>query len=330
MKTRNESAVTITASQRAELLPVEPDRKPLASTELKGRTLATLISPGTELAACYQGSRFPSTPGYAAVFEVEETGREVKDAQAGDRVFCPGPHRSFQRVERENAVLIPKPLSPSVAVFARLMGVSMSTLATTRARPPELVVVTGLGLVGNLAAQMFFTCGYEVLGVDPDARRRELAQKVGIARVAPGIPLDDPQIAGRAAMVVDCSGHEKAVLDACNAVRKGGEVVLVGVPWKRRTDLTAHEILHAVFHKYVILRSGWEWELPLHASEFRPNSIHGNYVGALRWLAEGRVRVEELSVTLPPSKAQQAYQDLLHNRCERLTVLFDWSKRDAS
>ena len=107
-------------------------------------------------------------------------------------------------------------------------------------------------------------------------------------------------------------------------MRKRGEVVLIGTPWQRRTDLSAHELLHLVFHRYVVLRSGWEWELPLQEAEFRPNSIFGNMAAALRWLAEGRVRVDGLAVVLSPRAAQQAYQDLLRQRSERLTAIFDW------
>ena len=64
-----------------------------------GRTLATLISAGTELAGAYQGSTFPKYPGYAAVFEVEEVGSEVQHLHPGDLAYCSGPHRSFQRAE---------------------------------------------------------------------------------------------------------------------------------------------------------------------------------------------------------------------------------------
>src|SRR5207237_1254329 len=121
-------------------------------------------------------------------------------------------------------------------VFARLMGVSMSTLTTTTARPPERVLVTGLGLVGHLAAKIFAACGYQVTACDPSPVRREQAERRGIARVLAAVPVDDPAFARQVALVVECSGHEQAVLDGLKVVRKRGEVSLVGAPWKRRTD----------------------------------------------------------------------------------------------
>ena len=64
----------------------------------------------------------------------------------------------------------------------------------------------------------------------------------------------------------------------------------MGVPWTRQTELTAHDVLSEVFHRYVVLRSGWEWEIPRHAADFRPHGIYGNFRTALRWLSESLVK----------------------------------------
>jgi threonine dehydrogenase-like Zn-dependent dehydrogenase len=325
MSPRQEHAVTITAREQAELLPIEPDARPLGPREVTGRTLASLISAGTEIAGAYQGTGFPCVPGYAAVFEVEAVGSEVGDLGVGERAFCMGPHRSYQRVAREQALSVPDTLPPEQAVFARMMSVSMSTLTTTTARPPAPVLVTGLGLVGHLAAKIFASCGYPVTACDPSVSRRQVAEQSGIRRVLPAVPLDEAGFAGEVALALECSGHEQGALDGCRVVRKRGEVVLIGAPWQRRTDLFAHELLHAVFHRYVTLRSGWEWELPLHPTEFRHGSIYGNVAAALQWLAEGRVEVAGLYERVPPGEAQRAYQNLMHQRLPKLAVVFDWS-----
>jgi threonine dehydrogenase-like Zn-dependent dehydrogenase len=321
----SESAITITARETAELLPAKPDASPLGAREVAGRTVASLVSAGTELAAHFLGSRFPAVPGYAAVFRVEAVGSEVTDLAAGGLAFCMGPHRSWQRAARERVVPVPAGLPAARAAFARMMSVTMSTLVTTAARPPDLVLVTGLGLVGHLGAQIFQRCGYRVIGCDPDAARQEFARRAGVARVLSEVPREDPAVVGQVALVLECSGHEQAAVDGCRVVRKGGEVVQIGAPWRRRTELSAHEILHLVFHRYVLLRSGWEWELPLDTAEFRAGSIFGNIAAALAWLAEDRIAVDDLYTLRPPREAQDAYQSLLHQSAERLAVVFDWS-----
>src|SRR5438552_3617498 len=87
MSARQEYAVTITAREQAELLPIERDSRPLGPREVAGRTLATLVSAGTELASAYQGADFPRVPGYAAVFEIEAAGTEVTGLEVGERAF---------------------------------------------------------------------------------------------------------------------------------------------------------------------------------------------------------------------------------------------------
>lgn len=310
--------LAVTGPEQIEL--VDTPRAPLGPTQVAGRTLVTLVSPGTELAYAYTATQgFPFRPGYAAVFRVEEVGAEVATLVPGELAFCMGPHAAWQQVEAGDALPLPAGLDPERAVCARLMGVSMSTLTTTAARPPEPVGVTGLGPVGHFAAQIFQAAGYEVVAVDPVAPRRKWAEQAGVRRVAEALPEGE-----ELALVAECSGHEAAVLAGCRAVRRGGEVVLIGVPWVRQTELTAQELLHAVFHRYVHLRSGWEWEVPLHPAPFRAGSIYGQFAGALRWLAEGRIQVEGLYTRHAPARAQEVYQALLDRKTDRLLAMFDW------
>lgn len=312
--------LAVTGPECVEL--VDSPRLPLGPTQVAGPTLVTLVSPGTELAYAYTATQgFPLRPGYAAVFRVEEVGTEVTGLTPGATVFCMGPHAAWQQVEAKAALPLPTGLAPEHAVCARLMGVSMSTLTTTAARPPEPVAVMGLGPVGHFAAQVFQAAGYEVTAVDPLPAPREWARQAGIRRVAEALPADQEP-----ALIMDCSGHEAAVLAACRSVRKGGEVVLIGTPWVRRTDLTAHELLHEVFHRYVHLRSGWEWEVPLEPAPFRHNSISGQLAGALRWLAEGRIVVEGLYAKHAPAQAPAVYQALLGRAADRLLAMFDWTE----
>ena len=320
-----EKEIIIAAPETAEMRPAERDPSALGPQEVAGRTLVSLVSAGTELAALYQGTTFPGRPGYAAVFRIEEVGAEVTGFQPGDAAFCMGPHRSFQRFPEADVLRVPDTLAPESAVFARMMGITLSTLTTTTARPPQQVLVTGLGPVGHLAAQIFSMAGYQVAGCDPSEARREIARQHGITTLFPAVPLDDPSLCGQVALVLECSGHEAAALAACRIVRRRGEVVLVGVPWQPRTQLSAHALLHAVFHQYAVLRSGWEWELPVHAAPHGASSMFENFEAALRWLASGRISVNGLGTEASPADAQSVYQNLLHGRAERLAMLFRWA-----
>lgn len=320
-----EHAICMTAREQAEMVAI-PAPGALGSDEIRGNTICTLISPGTELAWNYLGEKFPSFPGYAAVFQVQEIGSEVSSVSTGDLLFCMGSHCSYQQVKAQATCSIPVGLNPETALLARLMGVSMTTLMTTSARPGDCILVTGSGPVGFLAAQMFAQSGYEVLVIEPNAGRRHLVEQAGIERIYSEFSPEVMSLEGKVALVVECSGHEQAVLNGCRIVRRRGEVVLVGVPWHPQTNILAHELLSLVFHKYVILRSGWEWELPLHTSDFCPHSIFSSFEIALRWLASGRIQADKVMRQVDPRTAQSVYQDLLHRRTPELFVVFDWSR----
>lgn len=326
--------IIIPSRRTFQLRPYED--QPLQRGEIRGRTLCTLISQGTEVGWA-NGDAFPVRPGYAAVFEVEEVGEGVTGVTRGERRFAMGYHRSSQTHAAEHTLPLPNGMTPDTAVIARLMGVSMTTLMTTRARPGDRVVITGAGPVGFLAAHLFRIGGYRVTVVDPDAVRREQLARSGISDTRSALPLDDPDLAGRVALVVDCSGHEGAVLEGCRIIRRMGEVVLVGVPWRKHTDLTAHDVLNAVFFNHVTLRSGWEWELPMHARSFlwaellegynnAPHSIFSGLSRALDWLAEDKIPLHGLVHHAKPDDPATLYGDIMARHIVEPFIVLDWSQ----
>lgn len=308
---------------------------PVGRDEIRGPTVATLISQGTEIGWA-TGDDFPIRPGYAAVFRVEEAGPEAGDVRIGELRFCMGYHRQTQQCAARFTMKAPDDLQPEIALLTRLMGVSMTTLMTTKARPGDKVVICGAGPVGLLAAQNFRIGGYDVSIVEPDGLRREQAVQGGIDQVFSAMPLEDPDLAGKVSLVIDCSGHEAAVLDGCRIVRKCGEVVLVGVPWRAYTDITAHEILNAVFFNLVELRSGWEWEVPILSREFLweellegyNNAQHSTFSGferAMIWLQEGRIQTSGLVACVSPETLEQIYPQIQNRDIQEPFIVFDWS-----
>jgi threonine dehydrogenase-like Zn-dependent dehydrogenase len=302
--------------------------------QIRGRTLCTLISQGTELGWA-NGDVFPIRPGYAAVFEVTEIGEGVDGVSVGDRRFAMGQHRSTQTHDVRYTLALPEGLSPDRAVLARLMGVSMTSLMTTKARPGDRVVISGAGPVGFLAAHLFAIGGYRVTVVDPDPVRRAQIAQSGIADRRASIG-DAKDLAGKVALVVDCSGHEGAVIDACRLVRKLGEVVMVGVPWRQATEISAHELMQAVFFNLVTLRSGWEWEFPILGRDFvweellegynnAPHSILGGFLRALEWLSDGLIEVEGLICHVTPDDPASLYSDISRRAIEQPFIVIDWT-----
>lgn len=325
---------------RGEVIVADYSDEPLGDHEIRGRTITTLISQGTEMAWNLKdtheaGFSFPIRPGYSAVFEVQQVGKAVTDIKVGDLRFCMGRHRSTQQLDSGLTVAVPEGLPSDIAVFARLMGVSMTTLMTTQARAGDKVIITGAGPVGFFAAHIFTIGGFDVSVVEPDALRRQQIESTGIRNTFAAMPLDDPSLAGHATLVVECSGHEQAAIDGCKMVREGGEVVLIGIPWDKKSDATAHALLNAVFFRLVTLRSGWEYSLPLHSVMFSlqtirkgyNNSLHsvfGGFERSFKWLAEKRIDLTGLTYVADPENAREVYSAIAKRSVVEPFIQFDW------
>lgn len=312
-----------TAPNEFDYIPLEDDQ-PLAPDHVRGRTLVTAISPGTELAMAGIVQAFPAPFGYAAAFEVTETGSDVTDLEPGRLCFAMGFHRSVQQHPRAHVVPAPEGVTPEQVAIARLVGVTGATLQFTRICPTSTVLVTGLGPVGYLGAVLFHACGYKVVAVDPVAARRENAARAGIAHVRGDVADLAPDWLGRIDLGLECSGREDVVVEVAKLLRHGGELSLVGVPWKKTSDRPAFDLLHAIFHQMISVRSGWEHELSVGRPHFHGPSRVDAFETAMRLMAEGRIPLDGMTRLNPAAEARTVYAELMAGEREELFQLLDW------
>lgn len=329
--------VVIAGPRRAGIEDVEVSDASLAPAEVLLHTRYSLISPGTEL-AYYAGDQtlghradpYPFYPGYAAVGEVLAVG-DAAPVRQGDLVLAHTPHQSIARFDSRSTVCVrlPEGLAPDLAPLARLGQVSAVSVRLMAARPGDRAAVTGLGLVGNLAAQLLRCAGLRVLGVEPLQERRALAERCGVAEtIDPAVLQEGADESGdfrdRCAVVIECSGQDRGVLSALSLAEPHGEVFLVGAAWKRRTEVVAADVVRPVFNKYLVLRSGWEWQIPRYG-EGPSGSIARCTSWALDCLRDGSLRAAELITDrVAPDGAPDAYAGLLDQPDRHLGVLIDW------
>lgn len=310
----------------------ELDISGLGPSEIVVQSVASLISQGTEGAA-YQGlmmpgggdQRYPQTPGYANVAAVIEAGSEAP-FKIGDRVFSMASHASHARIDTRTtlAVRVPDDLESHIAVFTRLAMVSMSTLRTSTARLGDRAAAVGLGLVGNLAAQLCQIAGLGTLGVDLIEWRCDLARKCGIQTVLQS-PADD-QLHPEHQLVIEATGSTDGAMTGIKLTQRHGELSLVGSQWGVGTQNTdALRLLGTIFERYIHIRSGWEWQLPILPTSFGPSSLVHNAESILGWLSEGCLSVVPmLSHRVVPSEANEVYSTMVQNKDSYLGVVFDW------
>jgi len=239
------------------------------------RTETSILSAGTEL-ACLRGTEFwapfPFVPGYGSVGTVEAVGAAVTAFAPGDRVFTYGRHEAYS-LANTVTTKIPADLAGEEAVFARMAAVAVTALRVSDVSFGDPVAVLGLGLVGNLAAQIFTLAGCEVIGVDLDETRRTIAGKCGIAHtLAPGDDLREAiteLTAGRKCRsVVDATGVPAVIAGAPALAGPGGELILLGSPrGVYETDLVPFlNYSHLAGFGNITIKGAHEYLLPVSRS----------------------------------------------------------------
>jgi predicted dehydrogenase/threonine dehydrogenase-like Zn-dependent dehydrogenase len=121
--------------------------------------------------------------GYSAAGVVVEVGEGVTEFRAGDRVACAGTgyaaHAELLSVPKNLCVRLPDAVEFESGAFATLGAIALQGVRLAEPTLGESVVVIGLGLIGQLAAQLLRANGCRVFGVDLDASKVELAKTLG-------------------------------------------------------------------------------------------------------------------------------------------------------
>ena len=121
--------------------------------------------------------------GYSLCGVVEEVGAGITDVAAGDLVACAGNehalHAELNWVPKNLYCRVPPGVAPQHAAFGTVGAIAMQGVRRGEPQLGETALVIGLGLIGQLVVQLLQASGVRVVGVDPDAGRCELAQRLG-------------------------------------------------------------------------------------------------------------------------------------------------------
>ena len=342
--------VVFTSQRQVELQEASLDPG-LAPHEVLVRARYSIVSPGTEGAGCTglvdempvmrerMGSgrgapRYPQGTGYGHLGEALAVGDAVEGVKVGDTVVSFARHASLAKVDTSRFCLPVPPhlgLDDRRAVFARMAAVAASALRTATVSPGDKVLVIGLGLVGNFAAQLFRLAGADVLATDTIDSRRAIAAACGITRTAN--PATDDLTArvlewtdgAGADITVEAIGRSELIAEAVELTRRYGEVVLLGSPRARATfDVTP--MLTRIHFMGITIKGSLEWLYPTPETEGLKHSVTRNCRDILGWIASERVLVDPLRThLLPPERCAEAYEGLMEHKDHYLGVVFDWT-----
>ncbi len=121
----------------------------------------------------------PIPLGYSLAGRVADVGAGAEGFARGDRVACAGAgfadHAEVNAVPKNLAVHVPDAVSDEEAAFVTVGAIALHGVRLARPTLGDVVVVIGLGLIGQIAVQLLAAHGCDVVGVDVDRAKVDRA-----------------------------------------------------------------------------------------------------------------------------------------------------------
>jgi len=313
---------------------------PLGPRDVRLQSIISGISHGTEM-NLYRGTspfankyfdrehrlfmpREKSAPsemrlGYELVSRVVEVGCEVSEVSVGDLVHTATHHQPTTLINMDQDAerpiplqVLPQGLTPQQAIFSALVGVALVAVHDAQIKVGDHVVVFGLGTIGLIVAQLARLDGAtQVTGVDPVAKRREMARRLGADEVIDPSERDPARVIKfgdgprGADVVIEASGHYAGLQGALRCAHMGGRVVALGYYQGGATPLRLGEEWH--HNRLTLVSSMAVWDCPsrYHPMWDRPRATRTSFA----LLEKGLIEVEPMIThTFPYQDAPAAYR----------------------
>lgn len=178
----------------------------------------------------------PLPLGYCNVGKVIAVGEGVSEFKVGDRVASNGQHAEFVCIPKNLVAAIPNGISDEEAVFTVIGSIGLQGVRLLKPTLGETIVVTGLGLIGLLTAQLLKANGCHVIGVDIDDAKLELAKQWGIVPFNPKngnvvkfVEAETNGVGADGVIITASAKTNDIISQAAQMSRKRGRIVLVGV-----------------------------------------------------------------------------------------------------
>ena len=325
----------------AQVVTDQFDETLTSPSQVLVRNLFSHISAGTEL-ACIAGSEsfftIPDTPGYTAVGKILKTGSAVDHLKEGDLVYTYGPHAGYFIIDVEDrwhgiCVKLPDGIDPELATFTHMAGIAMTSLRSSKVELGDHALVTGLGAIGNLAAQLTQLQGGRVIASDVVDNRIGIATRCGIGTTVNPAKTDLKAFVEEAtggklvSTYIDASGQPKVVEQTLDLVSLYGEVILLGSPrTPYETSLTSH-LQHFHYLPWCqTMKGALEFTYPTHETEFVKHSIERNAKIIMDLILAEKLIIKPLySHRISPHEIQSVYDGLREEPETYMGVVIDWN-----
>ena len=306
-------------TKTGEVVARQEDVRELKDNEVLIDVECSLISPGTEMNLPRMRRETPGDKdtvfGYANAGTIIATKGDVKNLKKGMRVAAMGGgfavHGSIACVPVNLVMPIPDSVTFEQAAYACLGVTAMQGVRRADVSLGSYGMVLGLGLVGNLACQLFQAAGARVIGWEGIPSRIKIAKKCGIANtvnfkkedavevtknfcapygadfamLAFGGNATEPLKSAMSCMKVSADGHAMG-----NIVLIGGcKVEVGGGAWSGNLDFRASSRTGAGYHD-----SAWEYGKD-YPDAFVQFTTQRNLREFINLLVEKKVKVDPMT-----------------------------------
>ncbi len=247
----------------------------------------------------------PIPLGYCNVGQVIEAD-PASGLAPGSRVVSNGPHAEQVVIPEKLTAKVPELVSDQQAAFTVVAAIALQGVRLIQPTLGEKVVVSGLGLIGLLAVQILRAHGCQVLGVDFDSKKLQLARQFGadVCDLAAGqdpVSVADQWTGGvgvDAVLVTASTKSDTLIHQSATMCRQRGRIVLVGVVGLslQRADFYEKELSFQVSCSYGPGRYDENYEqrgldYPI---GFVRWTEQRNFQAVLQLMAEGKIDVDPL------------------------------------
>lgn len=205
-------------------------------------------------------SSFPRIPGHEVVGIVEKTGPSASKWKTGQRVGAgwhgghghttaltiDGGYAEYMVAYEDGLILIPDDLSSTEAAPLLCAGETVfSALRNSKARPGDLVAISGIGGLGHLAIQYAKKSGFRTVAVSRGTDKEVLSRELGAHEY---IDTDNADVAavlhnmGGAKVIIATAPVASAINPLIKGLGKDGELIIAAVS-DEKLDWSAMDFL---------------------------------------------------------------------------------------
>jgi len=294
------------------------------------------ISVGTEtanlLALPNTGGKFPWHPGYSSSGRVLCVGEGVTNVEPGDRVLITwSGHRSHYLKPASGLVKIDEGVDQLHAAFAHIAAFPFLGVRKLRLEIGESVMVIGLGILGQFAAQIARLSGaIPVIVSDLSPKRRALALELGCDHAFSPTECDIAEkvkeLTGGKGVngIVEVTGKSVALQQALECVAELGRISLLGCTRISDTPIDFYRYVHrrgvSLIGAHTFTRA---------KVESRPAgwTERDDYATFFKLVAAGRLHVRPIvSEIVSPDRVPELYRRLIEEKDPPAGVAIDWQK----